>query len=145
MPAKDLKEGAPYLMVVTERIIKRIAGKQSQYPFTQSMVAAAELVKMEEPVAITTSATEPTESRRLVINVSQTSDEDGDIARLNKIVVTLKDFPGRDEVQLNIVNGGGVTNLRLSNIHANYCPELKQRLTELVGESDFWVETPKES
>jgi DNA polymerase-3 subunit alpha len=104
-------------------------------------VVTAEPAATEAPVEAV-AASIPTEKRcRLVINISQTSDEDGDIARLNRIMGVLRAFSGQDEVQLNITNGGEDTSLRLANIHANYCPELRQRLIELVGEEGFWVET----
>jgi len=104
-------------------------------------VVTAESAAPEAPVEAV-AASIPTEKRcRLVINISQTSDEDGDIARLNRIMGVLRAFSGQDEVQLNITNGGEATSLRLANIHANYCPELHQRLVEMVGEEGFWVET----
>jgi len=104
-------------------------------------VVTAEPAAPEAPVEAV-AASIPTEKRcRLVINISQTSDEDGDIARLNRIMGVLRAFSGQDEVQLNITNGGEDTSLRLANIHANYCPELHQRLVEMVGEEGFWVET----
>ncbi|MFC1942641.1 DNA polymerase III subunit alpha [Chloroflexota bacterium] len=97
-----------------------------------------------EPV-VTAEATPPSaapkERRRLVINISQTSDEGEDLARLERIESALKAFPGQDEIQLNIINGIDTTNLRLSNIHTNYCPELKQQLAEMVGEDGFIVES----
>jgi DNA polymerase-3 subunit alpha len=104
-------------------------------------ITTAEPVTPEAPVEAVAAGTAHEERRRLVINISQTSDEDGDIARLNRIMAVLKVFPGQDEIQLNITNGGEVTNLRLSNIYTNYCPELHQRLAELVGEDRFRVET----
>jgi DNA polymerase-3 subunit alpha len=83
---------------------------------------------------------EPAKSRRLVISITQTSDEESDIAYLHKLVDTLRGFPGQDEVNLCVVNGERVFNLRLSNIYINYCPELHQRLVELVGEEGLEVE-----
>ena len=56
------------------------------------------------------------------------------------MVDTLRDFPGQDEVNLCVVNGEKIINLRLSNIYTNYCPELHQRLVELVGEEGLEVE-----
>ena len=93
----------------------------------------------EAPVEAISADTTPVERRRLVIQISQTSDEDGDITRLNRIKAALQVFPGHDEVQLNIVNGGEAINLRFP-IYTNYCPELKQHLVELVGEDGFRVE-----
>ena len=83
---------------------------------------------------------EPTKSRRLVISISQTSDEESDTAYLHKLVETLRGFPGQDEVNLCLVNEEKIINLRLSNIYTNYCPELRQRLVELVGEAGLEVE-----
>jgi hypothetical protein len=56
-------------------------------------------------------------------------------------MTALRNFPGRDEVKINVVNGGEATRLRLPNIQSGYGPELKQRLVELVGEDGFRVET----
>jgi DNA polymerase III alpha subunit len=102
---------------------------------------APEPVAVEAPVEAVAASAAPEERHRLVINISQTSDEDGDIVRLNKIVAALKVFPGQDEIQLNITNGEEATNLRLANIHTNYCSELHQRLVEMVGEDGFKIET----
>jgi len=82
----------------------------------------------------------PAVKRRLVVNISQTDDENRDIAHLNRIIAVIKGFPGQDEVQLNIISNGDVTNLRLANVHVNWCPELEGQLVELVGEGGFRVE-----
>ncbi|MFQ6122930.1 MAG: DNA polymerase III subunit alpha, partial [Dehalococcoidales bacterium] len=86
-------------------------------------------------------STAPVESRRLVISLSQTSDEERDRTNLHKLVATLRDFPGQDVVKLSVTNGERVINLRLSNIYINYCPELHQRLVELVGEDGLRLES----
>jgi DNA polymerase-3 subunit alpha len=83
----------------------------------------------------------PPKSQRLVIHLSQTSDAAGDTARLHRLVDTLRDFPGRDEVNLSVVSGERIVNLKLSNIYTGYCPELHKRLVELVGEEGLKVET----
>jgi len=90
-----------------------------------------------EETAVYTAAPE---SRRLVISLTQTSDEDSDVDYLRKLVNTLKDFPGRDEVKLCVTNGEKVVNLKLSNIYIDYCPELHQQLVELVGEDGLRLE-----
>jgi DNA polymerase III alpha subunit len=90
--------------------------------------------------AVAVTAAPPKPSRRVVITIRQTSDEGGDIALLNRIIAAIKDFPGQDEVQLNIANGGEVIPLRLSNVQAGYCPELKSRLAELVGKDGVRLE-----
>jgi len=90
----------------------------------------------EETIAYTA----PVKSRRLVISISQTSDEESDIAYLHKLIDTLRGFPGQDEVSLCVTNEERVFYLKLSNIYTNYCPELHQRLVELVGEEGLKVE-----
>jgi len=96
----------------------------------------------EAPVVAeaTTAYTAPVKGRRLVISISQTSDEASDIAYLHKLIDTLKEFPGQDEVNLCVINEEKVINLKLSNIYTNYCPELHQRLVELVGEEGLRLE-----
>ncbi|MCK4368334.1 MAG: DNA polymerase III subunit alpha [Dehalococcoidales bacterium] len=88
----------------------------------------------------TTAYTEPAKSRRLTISISQTADAENDIAYLNKLVDTLRGFPGEDEVNLCVTNEEKIINLKLSNIYTNYCPELHQRLVELVGEEGLKME-----
>ncbi len=97
---------------------------------------------VEEPVVVeeTTAPTTPAKSHRLVISISQTSDEDSDIAYLHKLIDILKDFPGHDEVNLSVTNEEKVINLKLSNIYTNYCPELHQRLVDVVGEDGVGLE-----
>jgi len=103
-------------------------------------VAAVE--PAEAPVVI---EEEPVKSRRLVVTITQTGDEASDVAYLHKLIDTLKGFPGQDEVNLWVISGEKVIKLKLSNMYANYCPELHQRLVELVGEEGIGVEMLKES
>jgi DNA polymerase-3 subunit alpha len=74
------------------------------------------------------------ESRRLIISLAQTSNEADDMASLRRLIAVLNDFPGEDEVNLRIIDEERVFNLRLSNVHSNYTPELHRRLVELVGD-----------
>jgi DNA polymerase-3 subunit alpha len=94
---------------------------------------APEVVKEPEPPPLP-------KKQRLVINLSQTSDTASDTARLHQLVEILREFPGQDEVDLRVVNGEKIINLKLSNIYTNYCPQLHQRLVELVGEEGLKVE-----
>ena len=81
------------------------------------------------------------ENRRLVISLSQTSDEERDKTNLHRLIATLRDFPGQDEVKLRVINGEKIKNLRFFDIYTNYCPELRQRLIELVGEEGIRLES----
>ncbi|MGD0794171.1 MAG: DNA polymerase III subunit alpha [Dehalococcoidales bacterium] len=82
----------------------------------------------------------PAKRNRLIINITQTADKEGDIVRFEKIIAALKTCPGRDEVQLNVLNGGAPIPLKLPNVQTNYGPELKKQLAGLVGEDGFKVE-----
>ncbi len=95
----------------------------------------------EAPVAEETPAdTAPPPSHRLVISLTQTNNADSDIIRLHRLVDTLREFPGQDEVALCVKNEDRVDNLKLSGVTISYCPELRQRLVELVGEEGVMVE-----
>ena len=82
----------------------------------------------------------PAESCRLPIKSTQTSDADSDIAYLSKLINILKDFPGQDEVSLRITSEEKGVHLKLPNIRINYCPELRQRLVQLVGKKGLRIE-----
>jgi len=78
--------------------------------------------------------------RRVMVVLSQTEDRDGDRARLHGVVTALQEFPGRDQFRLRVTNNGNATDLKLPNIHADYCPELRHRLAALVGEGALVME-----
>jgi len=88
---------------------------------------------------------EPVESHRLVVSITQTNDEDSDIAYLNKLIDIMKDFPGQDEVNLCLINDERMVNLKLPGIQINYGPELHQRLVEMVGEDKLRLESTDSS
>ncbi len=83
---------------------------------------------------------EPARTCRLVISMKQTSDNEKDIALLKKVYAVIRDFPGQDEVQLDIPDNGDTTPLIWSNVHAD-CLELRQKLEELVGDEAVRVES----
>jgi DNA polymerase-3 subunit alpha len=80
-------------------------------------------------------------NRRLIVDLIQTEDQENDIAHLQKLMATFKEFPGPDEVNLWMMEEERVVKTKLSNVGVNYCPELHQRLVELVGEEGLRVET----
>ncbi len=110
-----------------------------QPPQGEKETATAPVAKAPEPPA-ETAAKGPATRQRLIINIQQTTDKEGDIARLGKIIAALKASPGRDEVQINVLNGGAPIPLKLPNVQAGYGPELKKQLAGLVGEEGFKVE-----
>jgi len=97
----------------------------------------AEEEEKTPPAAATES---PPQTYRLIISLSQSGDQEGDLARLHQIYEALRDFPGRDEVNLSIVRGNEVVLLKLPDGHTNYCPQIRERLVELVGEEGLRLE-----
>ena len=89
---------------------------------------------IEEPKALPV----PVITRRLTLTLRQTADRQNDTVVLRKVMTVLKDYPGKDEAKLEIVNGERTTHLRLPK--TGYCPELHQRLAQLVGEAGVGVE-----
>lgn len=79
----------------------------------------------------------PTKRRRLLINIAQTADAEGDIAKLYQVFDALNDFPGADEVWLRVDKGDEIVNLEFPDMTTGYCPELRQRLTSLVQGVDL--------
>jgi DNA polymerase-3 subunit alpha len=94
-----------------------------------------------EPAPATEDIPPSLKKHRLIISLSQTDDTNADLEMLNRITAALKTYPGKDEVRLNIVNGGpSPTYLRLP-ITTEYCPQLQRQLAGIVGEESLRVET----
>ncbi|MBI2909860.1 MAG: DNA polymerase III subunit alpha [Chloroflexi bacterium] len=72
--------------------------------------------------------------RRLLITLMETHAPERDVARLHEVFSALKEYPGQDEVLLAIVDGGEAVRLELPDTKARFCPELRQRLEELLGD-----------
>ena len=107
----------------------------------QPEAAPAEEMAAVKPSEVPVVAEEVSvKSRRLIVTITQSGDEASDIAYLHKLIDTLRGFPGQDEVNLRVISEGKVIKLKLSNMYANYCPELHQQLVELVGEEGIGLE-----
>jgi len=76
--------------------------------------------------------------RSFVVSIAQTSGVSDDKARLEGLIAILKGFSGKDEVTLRVETADKFVNLKLPS--TNYCPELRQRLVELVGEDGVKLE-----
>ncbi|MBA7570487.1 DNA polymerase III subunit alpha [subsurface metagenome] len=109
-------------------------------PIQDEEVVTAKTVEVPKAVEEASTHPAPAEIRRLTVSITQTSDEANDIAHFYKLVNTLRDFPGEDEVNLQVVNGKKIFKLKLPNMYTNYCPELHQQLVELVGEEGIRLE-----
>lgn len=80
----------------------------------------------------------PMQTRRhLIININQTNEAARDVERLQKIVDTLKDYPGKDKVSLVVTGDDETASLEMPNITIHYCPELASELSEILGEDNL--------
>jgi DNA polymerase III subunit alpha len=77
---------------------------------------------------------------RIVINLQQTDNVDSDISNLGRLITIFKEMPGHDEVNLRIINGTTITNLKMPAVFVSYSNELMRRVVEIVGESGIKVE-----
>jgi DNA polymerase-3 subunit alpha len=100
----------------------------------------AKAPEVKTPEAHVETVKTSTARQRLIINIKQTKDKEGDIALLGKIVAVLKSNAGHDEVQIDILNGGAPIPLKLPSVQTSYGPELKKQLIELVGAEGLRVE-----
>jgi DNA polymerase III subunit alpha len=115
--------------------------KTEAKPVSQPRATPAGKNGKKDPAKTTSpGVSQPVQSHRLMMRISQSGNEDVDVARFNRIIEALQVFPGQDKVQISITDGEAAQNLRLP-ISVNCCPELSQRLSELVGNDGFNIET----
>ena len=68
------------------------------------------------------------------MTLRETDDEDADRDRLERMLATLRDFPGDDEVRLTIETpDGGSHSAVLGKVRVRVCPELTSLLTDLLA------------
>jgi DNA polymerase-3 subunit alpha len=83
----------------------------------------------------------PKKRYKLIITIQDSGDSEKDANCLRRVVYTMKEFPGQDEVSLRIPNEGKIVKLKIANLNTDYTPELRHRITELVGEAGLKVES----
>ena len=77
---------------------------------------------------------------KITIVMHETEDEVQDDKYLNELVDLLKEYRGKDEVNLRIVNSERVTNLKLPSVFIDFSPDLVKRLGKYVKPEDLIVE-----
>ena len=74
-----------------------------------------------------------TERRKLLVNLSESAQPEEDAHLLREVLTLLLEFPGTDSVDLVIYSQGARYRLEMPIITTNYCPELAERLGQLLG------------
>jgi hypothetical protein len=82
----------------------------------------------------------PRKRYKLIITINDSGDSEKDANSLRRVVYTMKEFPGKDEVSLRIPSEGKIVKLKIANLFTDYSTELRQRIIELVGEEGLRVE-----
>jgi DNA polymerase III alpha subunit len=82
----------------------------------------------------------PRQRHKLIVTIQDSGDIEKDANCLRQVVYTMKEFPGQDAVSLWIPNEGKIVKLKIANLNTDYTPELRHRITELVGEAGLKVE-----
>jgi len=83
----------------------------------------------------------PKQRHKVIVTIQDSGDAERDANCLRRVVYTMKEFPGQDEVSLRIPNEGKIVKLKIANLYTDYTTELRQRIIELVGEEGLKVET----
>ena len=67
------------------------------------------------------------------MSIQETTEEQKDIELYNKALEIIKQYRGKDEVHLRIVNSEHITNMRINGLFTDVSPDLKKRLGQIVG------------
>jgi len=76
----------------------------------------------------------------LIINLNQTDNAGEDVECLRKVMGILQNYPGQDRVSLSIRGGDESTKLEMPEITINYCPELANELSNILGKGNLKLE-----
>ena len=82
----------------------------------------------------------PQRPRRLLVTLVESEDAEDDAHLLREAMGTLLEYSGDDRVRLEISTGGRRVLMDLPIITTGYCPELHQRLEELLGSGSVEAE-----
>lgn len=93
----------------------------------------------EEPADIPTQTEEPPPPRQVRISFPTSADAQADIDRLQQLFDALRQFPGQDHVHLAIIGEEEITRLDIPDLPADYCPELRSILADIVKEQGIVV------
>ena len=94
--------------------------------------APAELEVEETAEGVNGAAPPP---RRLRLRIRETDDTEGDQDRLEEVRRLLLEFPGQDEVGLEVASNGQVVTLAWDVVRVGLCDELEQGIRAIIGEA----------
>jgi DNA polymerase-3 subunit alpha len=89
--------------------------------------------------------TTPVKQYKLILTLFETAEETKDIELYNKVIETIKEYRGRDEVYLRVVNTEHVTNMKINGLFTDASPDLKKRLAQILGPGNVKTENIDEA
>ena len=84
-------------------------------------------------------APEPARNRTLQLTMEESANQEQDASLLQNTVEAMLEFPGEDRVLLNILSNSKQVRIDMP-FTVKFCPELQQRLEELLGTESINVE-----
>jgi DNA polymerase-3 subunit alpha len=112
----------------------------------EQMQVVCEQVHEYQPQEATEKASEVTPDTaavaksKLVITIAQTDNEQEDLERFHRLLDVVRRYPGHDEVVLTIATGEELVSIEIPGVNTDNCPEVRRRLTELVGSEGLRIE-----
>ncbi|MEE8442681.1 MAG: OB-fold nucleic acid binding domain-containing protein, partial [Dehalococcoidia bacterium] len=76
----------------------------------------------------------------VLISLKDTDNPEDDTYMLRLAIQLLLDFPGQDTVCLEILSNGNKVRLEMPHVTTEFCPELEERLADLIGPGQAWAE-----
>lgn len=76
----------------------------------------------------------------ITVHLPRSDDDEADVAKLKDLIVRLQEFQGEDRVRIAIPNVHGTVIVDFPQVSTTFCPILKRRLIELVGEDGLTVQ-----
>ncbi|MDO8670863.1 MAG: DNA polymerase III subunit alpha [Dehalococcoidia bacterium] len=80
-----------------------------------------------------------TATYQIMISFGKSGEVEADRERMQQLFAVLRSFQGPDVVRLVVANGHGIVHLDLPGLTTSYCPILRQKVIELVGEDGLRV------
>ena len=105
----------------------------------QSQPSPAEPSVMSEPATISPQSSEE-RPLEVWLKIQEAGNRDEDVQRLRTAMSLVQEYPGRDNLFLEIGEGQRKSRMEIPGLRVGYCPELHKRLASLLGEDGVVVE-----
>ena len=118
-------------------------GSGTKAPRSKTPPAAeAEPAAQDSPATEAGPAPAPEPPRqRVLLHISESEDPGRDRRLIREAVQIILEYPGQDQVNLEINTGASRVLMEIPNIRTGYCPALDQQFRELLGQESITLES----